>query len=511
MRVAVANRHWPTAGGGERYALAVADVFRHRGHEVTLLGPTGAESASGVERLTGATPLHPVVEVDFDDEAAWRETGGTFDVMVNTSHGTQLANPSQHGLLLVHFPRDPGAGLTAVGRRLMHACARRGRSRNREVVWGPGFHANDATERTLRWTKGEATVDLSLTPGERRDVLLVFGNDRPTPADVTLTSDAGGETTCRVTPDRLRHFAVVPVVADDSGIARIGIRSDTFVPGNVTGGADDPRSLGVPVVDIRVGDSLTRKALSRLEWWRRTEHARFLHTYDAIVCNSAYTREWIRRWWLRNATVAEPPVAARASTAKERLILSVGRFFAPERGHSKRQLELVRAFGEFVEHGGEGWELHLVGGCDPLDRPYLEAVQEAAAGLPAQIHVDAPTTLLDSLYARASLYWHAVGLGADVEADPEAAEHFGIAVIEAMSAGAVPLVHSSGGPATTVSDGVDGLHFTRAAGLIDATRSLVADPAKRERMASAARRRAAEFAPDRFPARLAPALEALDA
>ncbi len=55
-------------------------------------------------------------------------------------------------------------------------------------------------------------------------------------------------------------------------------------------------------------------------------------------------------------------------------------------------------------------------------------------------HVDAPGAELADLYARASIFWHAAGLGEDAEDDPNRMEHFGISIVEAMSAGAVPVV-----------------------------------------------------------------------
>jgi glycosyltransferase involved in cell wall biosynthesis len=38
------------------------------------------------------------------------------------------------------------------------------------------------------------------------------------------------------------------------------------------------------------------------------------------------------------------------------------------------------------------------------------------------------------------------GYGQDLDAHPESAEHFGIAIVEAMSAGIIPLAFNAGGP-----------------------------------------------------------------
>ena len=77
--------------------------------------------------------------------------------------------------------------------------------------------------------------------------------------------------------------------------------------------------------------------------------------------------------------------------AKEPIILNIGRFFDPRRGHSKKQLELVQAFRRLHESGrAPGWWLHLVGGCSPEDRDYAMAVKREALGLPVHVHLSAP-------------------------------------------------------------------------------------------------------------------------
>src|SRR5690606_5507035 len=124
----------------------------------------------------------------------------------------------------------------------------------------------------------------------------------------------------------------------------------------------------------------------------------------------------------------------------------------------------------------EGWHLHLVGGCSPADRPYLDAVRAAAEGLPVTLHVDASGAERDRLYREASIHWHAAGLGEDEQAHPDRLEHFGITTVEAMSAGAVPVAFAAAGPLEAFTDGVEGHHFRTLAGLVDATDRLVTDP-----------------------------------
>jgi glycosyltransferase involved in cell wall biosynthesis len=228
-----------------------------------------------------------------------------------------------------------------------------------------------------------------------------------------------------------------------------------------------------------------------------------LDTYDRVLANSRYTQEWIARLWGRDSDLLHPPVTLVEPAAKDPVILSVGRFFLPGTGHNKKQLEMVGAFRRLVSSGGaDGWEYHLVGGCAPEHRPYLDQIDDAAAGLPVTIHPDASGAELRALYGRASIFWHAAGLGEHPDRHPDRFEHFGITTVEAMSAGAVPVVIDAAGQIEIVEQGVSGYRFAGLDGLVDTTRLLVADPAWRATVAEAARRRARDFGWDAFVARV---------
>jgi glycosyltransferase involved in cell wall biosynthesis len=181
----------------------------------------------------------------------------------------------------------------------------------------------------------------------------------------------------------------------------------------------------------------------------------------------------------------------------------VGRFFLPGTGHNKKQLEMVGAFRRLVESGGAGgWEFHLVGGCSPEHRPYLDEIRAAAAGLPVVVHADAPGAELRALYARASIFWHAAGLGEDPDRHPDRFEHFGITTVEAMSAGAVPVVIDAAGQVEIVEQGASGYRFAGVDGLVSHTRHLIADPEWRATLGAAARHRAESFGWDAFVPRV---------
>ena len=184
------------------------------------------------------------------------------------------------------------------------------------------------------------------------------------------------------------------------------------------------------------------------------------------------------------------------------MILSVGRFFLPGTGHNKKQLEMVEAFRRLCERGVSGWEYHLVGGCAPEHAAYLDQIRAAADRLPVVLHPDATGTEPSALYGRASIFWHAAGLDEDIERHPDRYEHFGIATVEAMSAGAVPVVIDAAGQIEIVEQGVLGYRFGSPDGLVAHTERLIADPRLRATLSAAAERRARAFGWDAFVARV---------
>jgi glycosyltransferase involved in cell wall biosynthesis len=232
--------------------------------------------------------------------------------------------------------------------------------------------------------------------------------------------------------------------------------------------------------------------------------------FQLVVAQSEYVRLWVSRLWQREALVVNPPVdvpeAEPEWSAKERLVVSVGRFFAG--GHTKRQDVLVEAFRRLCDDGLAGWELHLAGSVhrDAQHAGYYERVADRARGYPIVLHPDAPYAVVQDLYRRASVYWHAAGYGADQEHAPDALEHFGMTTAEAMAHGAVPVVFGAAGPAEVVRDGEDGYLWDDLDGLCRRSLELVGDARLRQSLGMAARRRSLEYARPLFMRRIVEAL-----
>jgi len=259
------------------------------------------------------------------------------------------------------------------------------------------------------------------------------------------------------------------------------------------------------LVTLGAIEKVARRLPDRLGGVQRGLRRRLIDTswtasYRTFWANSRYTAGWIDKIWGAPSTVVYPPVRPMVPPGdKTHLIASVGRFFDPALGHSKKQLDLVGAFRSMVESGhADDWRLVLVGGAEPPSRDYVLAVRRAAAGLPCDVHVNAPRGIVEDSLSTAAIYWHASGFGEDPDKNPDRFEHFGISVVEAMAAGAVPIVHGAAGPAEIVRDGIDGIHWRTIAELVTATRGLMVDHERRRVMSESARRRAADFSTEVF-------------
>ena len=229
-------------------------------------------------------------------------------------------------------------------------------------------------------------------------------------------------------------------------------------------------------------------------------------TYDVITANSQFTARWIGEYWQREAQVVYSAGEDMGPPGtKEKIILHVGRFVDPTRLDHKHQPALLDLFRRMPDLVGQGWQLHLAGSLRAAaSRPGFWAdVRRNASDLPVFFHDNAPFGDLRSLYRRASIYWHATGFGSDASVYPERQEHFGLTTVEAMSAGAVPVVIGTGGQCEIVEPERTGFRWQTLGELADSTRRLVVDDKLRTRLAAEAVIAAKQFSREAFVARVA--------
>lgn len=219
--------------------------------------------------------------------------------------------------------------------------------------------------------------------------------------------------------------------------------------------------------------------------------------YDAIVCNSQFTKNTIDAEVGLSAMVIYPPVPSIGlpkATKKKKRIVSVGRFTGYF--EAKKQEVLIDAFVQALQHTAlNGWELVFAGGLMDSDREYFNKLEVKASGLPIKLLPNVSNDELVKLYRTSILYWHAAGFG---QSNPVHMEHFGIATVEAMSAQCVPLVFAAGGQPEILSDGINGVLWKTQKELVDGTISLITDGTNLKKMQKAAMARAETFNVARF-------------
>lgn len=190
-------------------------------------------------------------------------------------------------------------------------------------------------------------------------------------------------------------------------------------------------------------------------------HKNGIFSYGLITANSKYTQHYINEYWHQKSDILYPICDNMSSddVRKKKIILHVGRFFENSgENHHKRQDFLLDTFKKMPELHKKGWELHFAGSVaeDVGALKYILSLIKEADGVPVFFHFNSSFNEIKTLYNEASIYWHATGFGSKVELHPEKQEHFGIATVEAMSTGTIPVVINAAGQKESVIHGTNG-------------------------------------------------------
>ena len=166
-----------------------------------------------------------------------------------------------------------------------------------------------------------------------------------------------------------------------------------------------------------------------------------LKTIKRVIVNSNFTKSIVDQEYGFDSYVLYPPVPQNKNMQKkDKIILSVGRF--EPYLNVKKQDVLINTFKK-ISHDLPDWKLVLVGGS--VEDGWIEKLRSMADGYNIELLPNAKYETLIELYGRAKIYWHAAGYGVDQTKSPELVEHFGISTVEAIAAGALPLVYKAGG------------------------------------------------------------------
>ena len=226
-----------------------------------------------------------------------------------------------------------------------------------------------------------------------------------------------------------------------------------------------------------------------------------LTRFQAVICNSYFTKKYIDQEYGVNSVVVYPPVEIKKfkHEKKSNLILSVGRF--SQYFINKKQREMVIFFKK-LSFKLSGWRLCLVGGLLEQDKGYFNKVKKIAQGASVELLPNEPFESLKKYYSQAKIYWHAAGFGEKESENPAGFEHFGIAPVEAMSAGCVPIVFDGGGLSEIVNHEKDGFLWKNEDDLIRYTLKIANNEDLRKKMSQKAIKKAKKFSKEKFCQRI---------
>lgn len=223
-----------------------------------------------------------------------------------------------------------------------------------------------------------------------------------------------------------------------------------------------------------------------------------LFRIDNILCNSSFTKKVVDREYGVESSVLYPPVSVTdfKSKRKENLIIYVGRFSKLKQ--SKRQDVLIKTFKKLTTNGINDWKLILAGGSELGVGNYIEELKKMAEENNIEIIESPDYKTLKDLYGRSRIFWSASGYGEDEEKFPEKVEHFGMTVVEAMAAGAVPVIYNAGGHKEIVKDGVNGFLWKNITELISKTKKIISEKGVYTNLSREARKDSQNFSYERF-------------
>lgn len=222
-----------------------------------------------------------------------------------------------------------------------------------------------------------------------------------------------------------------------------------------------------------------------------------------IFCNSLFTKSYIDKKFGINSVILYPPlirVPNDEKIEKENVILNVGRYGIKEAGSSyKKQEVMVDTFIAMVRNGLKKWEFVLVMSIfSPKQEEELKELEKRIEGFPIRIDKNPNNAALWHYYKKAKIYWHAAGFGENIDLHPDRAEHFGIATVEAMSMGTVPVVIDAGGQKEIVDEGENGFLWNTQKELEEKTEQIIKNEPLRKKLSEKAQEKASKYEQGRF-------------
>lgn len=463
MKIGIYNRYWNTCGGGENYTGSIAEVLS-LDHDVELISVEPVDWERIQSRLRLDFSRCSTAQWPNESCARLSPLSARYDLFVNSTYCSTIMPHSGKSALICYFPHriDQVSVIWSCAAKWVKTLL--SGNRNKQKVQGldgyavfpvSGIFAVEADGRA--WAAPEAK--------------LAVGGNRPTKIRLPLWPDAyngvqsikadgcelswqmEGSDLCIEPPSNWGSMNVLTLLGKSMDAA-------------IKGAPQDKRELAVCLDTRKIAWNDSSVPLSRDLPGVAPQAS--LSSYDRIVSISQFTTEWIDKRWHLPSVELPPPIdtcefRSDPLQVKERIILSVGRFFAG--GHNKKHQEMAKAFIRMREEGRipGGWRLVFIGSRHrehPSHLAYFDHLVEICAGHPIDILPDLPFAELQGYYRKAAIYWHAAGWGERIKKFPERFEHFGMTTCEAMACGCVPVVFDAAGQREIVDSSEIGFRFS---------------------------------------------------
>jgi len=502
MKIAIYDKWLSALGGGEKVATVMAEVLSKRGYDVDLVSNFEVNKKELQEKM--GVDLSRVRIVAWYERSYFKLLPKTkeYDLLINVSFLDHLPSKAKRSIYYVHFPTP--IKRTFLGfikyEKILPLLRRYLIIPEIESGINP---VEDVYTRGGRWLDRENTIVFSNTPKSFLLVLRIYV-EQLSLTSLKSISFGSPNASVSVEDSYLDHNFNV-------GVFKLRVKSTGQSPVVKIFIDEDTRANGFGLVSMAIRNlrfilwNFLKRYMPRYEMAlygsSSYKPGEGLDTYKLFLANSEFTKFWTKKYLDKEAKILYPPIDVHEFKPgrKRNIILNVGRFFVG--GHSKKQDILLSGFKTMVDKKliDKSWELHFVGGVagGKEHTEYLNEIRDDAKGYKVYFHLFLSFEGLKKLYSEAKIYWHATGFGEDKGRDPITFEHFGITVVEAMAAGAVPVVFNGGGLTETV-DKESGAVWNSQAELVKITARLIEDKALLERLSKGAVIRSKLFSKERF-------------
>jgi len=245
-------------------------------------------------------------------------------------------------------------------------------------------------------------------------------------------------------------------------------------------------------------------------------------SYDIVLLNSLYSLKWYQHFItpvlkLTSAAnglfplfeILHPAVVPfQASSGPRANIILLGRLFAGRQ--SKGHHIAIKLFKALRPDLPPETRLILAGNVWPGEQHerYVADLRQEAAGWPIDFLLGQSAEVIQQALQSSLVQWHMTGLAAYSRNDPADHEHFGISIVEGMSAGCLPIAYCVGGASDIISpDANNGYLACSEEEFVSRTRALFnASQKQHDAMRASGLRTAARFDVETFKSKFITAI-----